>query len=196
MNLVERAKNIIVTPKTEWEVIKKEDLTINQMFTQYAVILAAIPVVANFIGISFIGVSIPFIDYSYRVPVGRGLGNMIVMYLLSLGGVYLVAFIMDALAPSFGSTKNIISSLKVAVFSYTAVWLAGVFSIIPILSILSILGIYSLYLLYLGMKSIKEVPQDKLVGYFLVVIIITIVIYFVVSYIAVAIFPTSYLGLH
>ena len=195
MNLVERAKNILITPKTEWEVIKKEDLTINQMFIQYAIILAAIPAIATFIGVCFIGVTVPFLDITYRVPIGTGLGNMVVTYLFSLGGVYIVALIMDALAPSFGSTKNIVSSFKVTVFSYTAVWLAGIFSIIPVLSILSIVGLYSFYLLYLGMGSIKEVPKDKLVGYLVVLIITMIVIFVVLGLIVQVIFPTSYLGL-
>ena len=42
MNLVERIKNILLSPAAEWETIKKEDYMISDLFTQYAIKLAAI----------------------------------------------------------------------------------------------------------------------------------------------------------
>jgi hypothetical protein len=186
MNLVERAKNILVTPKTEWEVIKNEQSTTAELFTKYAMILALIPVVATFIGQSLIGVSLgPF--GSFKVPVSNGIIYAVVYYVLSLAGVYLVAFVIDALAPTFGATKNMLASLKVAVYSYTAAWIAGIFGIIPVLGILGLVGLYSLYLMYLGLKIVKETPQDKLLGYFILVIVIVIVIYFIIGWIVAAI---------
>lgn len=191
MNLVDRVKNILITPKTEWEVIKNEQTTTADLFAKYVMILALIPVLATFIGQSLIGISLgPF--GSYKIPVSNGLIYAVVYYILSIVGVYLVAFIIDALAPSFGSTKNMEASLKVAVYSYTAAWIAGIFSIIPILGILGILGLYSLYLMYLGLKIVKDTPQDKLVGYLVVVIIIAIVIYFVIGMIVAAIALPSF----
>ena len=145
MNLVDRAKNILITPKTEWEVIKNEQTSTTDLFTKYVLILALIPVIATFIGHSLIGVSLgPF--GSYKVPISNGLIYAVVYYILSVAAVYLVAFIIDSLASSFGSTKNMDASLKVAVYSYTAASIAGIFGIIPILGILGILGLYSLYL--------------------------------------------------
>lgn len=186
MNLVERAKNILMTPKTEWEVIKNEAASVGELFTKYAMILAAIPVIATFIGQSLIGVNLGFIG-SYKIPVTNGLIYAVVYYILSLAGIYVVALIIDALAPSFGSTKNMIASLKVAVYSYTAAWIAGIFGIIPVLGILGILGLYSLYLMYLGLKIVKDTPQDKIAGYLIVVIIIAVVVYFVIGMIVAAI---------
>jgi hypothetical protein len=154
-------------------------------------ILALIPVIATFIGQSLVGVSLgPF--GSYKIPVTNGLIYAVVYYALSLAGVYLIAFIIDALAPSFGSTKNMDASLKVSVYSNTAVWIAGIFGIIPLLGILGILGLYSLYLMYLGLKIVKDTPQDKLVGYLVVVIIIAIVVYFVIGLIVTAIALPSF----
>jgi hypothetical protein len=84
------------------------------------------------------------------------------------------------------------ASLKVAVYSYTAAWIAGIFGVIPILGILGILGLYSLYLMYLGLKIVKDTPQDKLVGYLVVIIIIAIVVYFVIGMIVAAIALPSF----
>lgn len=180
MNLVERAKNILVSPKTEWEVIKGEQTTVADLFTKYVIILAAIPAIAKFIGYSIVGISLgPF--GSYKFPIGNGLLYAVVMYVFTLVGVYLTAFVVDALAPSFGSTKDMTASLKVVVYSWTAAWIAGIFEIIPTLAILGIVGLYSIYLLYLGLKIVKDTPQDKLVGYIIVVVIVMIVIYFIIG---------------
>lgn len=180
MNIFERAKNILISPKSEWEVIKNEQSTVADLFTKYALILALIPVVAGFIGQSLVGISLgPF--GSFKVPVVNGLIYAVLYYVLTLAGIYLVAFIVDALAPSFGAQKDMLSSLKVVVYSYTAVWLAGIFQIIPVLAILSILGLYSLYLLYLGLNIVKGSPADKVVGYTVVVVIITMVVYFIIG---------------
>lgn len=187
MNLFERAKNILITPKTEWEVIKNEQTTVSDLFTKYVLILALIPAIAAFIGYSVVGVSFgPF--GSFKMPIGRGLLYLVLYYGMSVGAVYLLAFIVDALAPSFGSKKDMLASLKVVAFSYTAAWVAGIFQILPMLGILSALGsLYALFLMYLGLKIVKETPEDKLVGYFIVVIIVAIVVYFIMGMIVSAI---------
>lgn len=111
MNLVERAKNILMTPKSEWEVIKNETASVGELFTKYAMILAAIPVIATFIGQSLIGVNLGFLG-SYKIPISNALMYAVLYYILALVGVYVIAFIIDALAPSFGSSKDMIASLK------------------------------------------------------------------------------------
>jgi hypothetical protein len=195
MNLFERAKNILLTPAKEWDVIKGEQLTIVDMFTKYAMILAAIPAIAGFIGYSVIGISFGF--GTFRVPIGTSLVWAILQYILSLGGVFLIAFIMDALAPTFGCSKNLVAAVKIVVFSYTATWVAGIFNVIPSLGILvGLASLYSLFLMYMGMQKIKDVPKDKMVGYFVVTIIAAIVVYFVIGIIvgAVAFGSMSTLG--
>lgn len=194
MNLFERAKNILVSPKTEWEVIKGEQTTTADLFTKYAMILAAIPAIATFIGQSLVGISLgPF--GSFKIPISDGILYAVLQYLLTLIGVYLSAFVVDALAPSFGSTKDMTASLKVVIYSWTAAWVAGIFGIIPSLYILSFLGLYSFYPLYLGLKIVKDTPQDKLVGYFVVTIIVLIIIYFVIGAIVAAIAMPKFGGL-
>jgi hypothetical protein len=182
MDLVARVKNIILTPAREWEIIKTEPITTGEMFTKYVMILAALPAIAGFIGQSLIGAS--FLGEHYRVPIGAGIASALLWYVLTLVGVYLLGVIIDMLAPSFGCAKNMNASLKIAVFSWTASWLAGVFSIIPALAVLAIFGLYSLYLLYTGMRSLKEVPPDKMVGYYVVTLVVALLVYVVVGVIA------------
>jgi hypothetical protein len=182
MDIVARAKNIILSPAREWEVIKTEPISTGEMFTKYVMILAALPAVAGVIGQSLIGHS--FLGEHYHVPIGVGIASAVLWYVLTLVGVYLLGVIIDMLAPSFGCPKNMNASLKVAVFSWTASWLAGIFAIIPALAILAVFGLYSFYLLYVGMRSLKEVPPDKMVGYYAVTLIVGLLVFVMVNVIA------------
>ncbi len=182
MNLVERAKNILLKPKDEWALISAEPHTVQGLYTQYVMILAAIPAIASFIGLSVIGMG--FLGVSYKVPLGAGLANAVVTYLLSLGSVYVMALIIDALAPTFGGEKNFMQAMKVAAFFPTASWLAGIFYLVPALSILGLLGLYSFYLLFVGLPILMKAPEEKAVPYVVVVIIAAIVIFVVIGAIA------------
>jgi hypothetical protein len=193
MNLVERAKKLVLKPKEEWPVIAAETHSVQDLYTKYVMILAAIPAVAAFIGFSFIGVS--GFGYSYRVPIASGLAQMVLQYLLSLAAVYVMALIIDALAPSFGGEKSFPQAIKVAAFFPTASWLAGVFYLIPALSILAILGgLYSLYLLYLGLPLLMKAPEDKAIPYTVVVIIVAIVVMVVIGIVSSLVVPGSVRG--
>ncbi|MDD5010088.1 MAG: Yip1 family protein, partial [Syntrophorhabdaceae bacterium] len=147
MDLVGRVKEIIFKPKDAWEQIKGEETTIKDLYISYAAILAIIPPVATFIGWSIVGMS--FMGFSYRIPFMSGISYAVFHYILSLAGLYLVAFIIDILAPNFGSRKNMVNAMKVAVYANTPNWVASVLFIIPALSpIVMIASLYSLYLFY------------------------------------------------
>jgi hypothetical protein len=176
MNLVERVKEIILKPNNEtWVKIKGEETTIKDLYTSYACILALIPAIANFIGFSLVGTS--FMGISFRVPIVTGLVQAILQYVLTLVGIYVVAFIIDALAPSFDSKKNMVAAMKVAVYASTPAWIAGILGIIPMLGVLVIIAsLYGLYLFYVGLPILMETPKEKVLGYFIVVIVVAIIV--------------------
>ena len=137
MNLIQRVKDILLTPKTIWPQIDQEPTDVKFLYTNYIIFLAAIPAVASFIGMSLFGISI-FGGVSFRVPVLSGLTQMIVGYVLSLGLMFLLALLVDALAPTFGGAKNQISALKLVAYGMTASFVGGIFGLLPALSILSV----------------------------------------------------------
>jgi hypothetical protein len=179
MALVDRVKAILLTPQKEWPVIEAESATTASLYTGYIIPLAAIPAIAGFVGMCFFGFRV--LGVSIRVPIGTGLTTMIVNYVLTLAGCFVLALIIDALAPSFGGQKNQIQALKLAAYSSTASWLAGIFMIIPALGILAIVGVYSLYLLYLGMPVLMKSAPDKSLPYTVVVILAAIILYAVIG---------------
>ena len=184
MRLVDRAKNILLTPATEWAAIDAETTSIKDLYVGYACVLAAIPAVASIIGFGLIGLHIPLSTVTWRWPLDTAIEHAIVQYILGLGGVYVLALIIDNLAPTFGGQKNQLQALKVAIYSSTASWIAGVFVIIPALAILGLLGLYSLYLLYAGLPVLMKSPKEKAMGYTVVTIICAIVLFVVVGTVA------------
>lgn len=175
MNLVERVKRILLSPQTEWEVIDAEPTTTAQLYAGYIAPLAAIGPIAKLIGDSVFGVSLPLMA-TYRVPFGYAITHAIVSYILVLVVTYVLALIIDALAPTFNGKRSQIQALKVAAYSSTAIWVAGIFALIPALWFLTLLGFYSLYLLYLGLPVLMKAPKRTAMGYTVVVVLVAIVL--------------------
>ena len=176
MNVVDRVKRILLSPQSEWEVIDGEVTTPSALYTGYIVPLAAIGPIANLIGSTVFGMRVPFSGTVVRTPIGSAIASAIVTYVLTLVGVYVLALIIDGLAPTFGGTRNPIQALKVAAYSSTAAWVAGIFAIMPGLRVLGLLGLYSIYLLYLGLPVLMKSPKDRAVGYTVLVIVVEAVL--------------------
>lgn len=184
--LAERAKGIVLNPNEEWQRIDSEPATIGGIYTSYVMILAAIGPVAAVLGTLVFGYPSMF-GITYRPSAGAVIGGALVSYVLSLVGVYLLALIIEALAPSFEGVKDRLKAFKLAAYSATAAWLAGIFSLLPALSFLSILGLYSLYLLYLGLPRLMRAPQSKALSYTVVTVLAAIVIWLVIGLIGSAV---------
>lgn len=175
--LIARVKGILLTPKTEWPVIAGEQTTVADLYKGYIIWLAAISPVFTFLKLSLIGASVPFAG-TFRIGIGAGLTQMVLSYVLSLAMIYVVALIIDALAPSFGGTKDRVQALKAIAYASTASSVAGVVAILPLIAgLLAIAaGIYGIYLLYLGLPHTMKCPPDRAGGYTAVIVIATILL--------------------
>jgi hypothetical protein len=175
--LLQRARSLLVSPRTEWPVIEAEPATIADLFRDYFMVLAAIPPVCGFIKISLIGYAWHGFRV-YRRGILPGLSAALVEYLVSLVAVYALSVIVDALAPSFGGQPSRTQALKAVGYSYTAAWVAGFARLLPGLSGLIALagGLYGIYLLYLGLPHAMKVPAERAVPYAAVTVIIALVL--------------------
>lgn len=185
--LVDRVKNLLMTPKTEWAKIDGEAATVQGLFTGYVMLLAAIPAIAMAVSLFLFvprgGVVVAGIAVSYGLSTTSIIASALISYVLSLVCVYVMGLIIDGLAPSFGSTKDQLKAMKVAAYYPTAGWVAGLLLLIPGIGALAALvgGIYSLYLLYLGLPMLMRTPADKQVSYFVVTLIVAIIVLGIIS---------------
>lgn len=179
-SLVERVKAILLSPKTEWPVIAGEPTSIKALYTGYAMILAAIPQAATFIGSQIFGVSV--LGITIRQPFMGALSSAVVGYVLSLVLLAVLALIIENLAPTFGGVKDRVAAFKVAIYSYTAGWIAGILMLFPGLWGMAMLAsLYGFYLLYTGLPVLMKAAQEKALAYTAATVIIAIVLGFIIT---------------
>jgi hypothetical protein len=193
--LIERAKNICLSPKTEWPKIADEQADAMSLYTGYAMILAAIPAIAGFIGMTVIGMTLPIVG-TIRTPMVSGVVQMIMGYVLGLGMIFVLSLIINALALTFDGQKNPVAALKLAIYAYTPVWLTGILMVIPVLGMLTILAaLYTIYLLYAGLPSLMKNPPEKSVGYTALIVVCAIVLGILLSIVMAAVAGTGMVAL-
>lgn len=168
--LLQRAKAILLQPRQEWPIIEGEAASIASIYKSYIIPLAAIGPVAGFIHAVLFGNS--FFGITHRPSFLSALSTAVVSYIFTLIGVFLMALVIDFLAPRFGGTANRTNAFKLAAYSATAAWVAGAFQLVPGLGMLTVLGLYGLYLLYVGIPVMMKAPEDKAVIYTVAIVVI------------------------
>jgi len=175
MDILQRARNIIMTPKTEWLVIVAEEPNTAEILKGYVLPLALIPAIAYVIGFGVIGRGM-MSSFSWGIAMG------LIQFILAFVGVYLSAYVIAYMAPRFGSQQDMGRAVQLVAYSYTPAWVAGILSLVPALGVLVfVAGLYGLYLMYLGLPQMMKTPRDKVVGYLVVSIIVLIVTYWITS---------------
>lgn len=175
MKLVSRVAGILLRPKNEWSRIKEESLSASKFFSSYVLVLAAVPSVSHFIRFGLVGYRVPFGGW-YRVAIGNALFRAVLVYGLTLASIYVLALVINVLAPAFKSTKNPDKAMKLAAYGMTPYLLVSIFYFIPLVgNPLLFAGLYGVYILYLGFKSaILDTPQKKVVVYWITSVVIAL----------------------
>ena len=168
--IIKRATNIIVKPVDEWQVIKNEASDKKQVIMNYALPVIAVVAIASLIG----GFIFPRF---YQISVSYQILSAVIAFIVPFAGLYISAIVINELAPSFGSKKDINAAFKLVIYSFTASFLASIVTgLIPPLFFIGIFGLYSIYLLWIGITPMMETPENKKVGYVIVSALIIIVV--------------------
>ena len=174
--LAARVKGILLAPRGEWPVVAAEDTPAGRIYSGYVAPLAAVGALASVIGATYVGVSLPF-EHAARLSLGAAVVGALAHFLLTFAIVFVVALLVDRLAPTFGAKRDARRALQVTAYSFTPAWVAAALAVVPALgAIAGVIGLYGLYLLYLGLPVLMHAPADKSLGYTVVVVICTIVL--------------------
>lgn len=176
---VDRVKNILLKPGAEFDRIAGEPADTGKLYMGYLLPLAAFAAICMTVGLIVFGMG--GFGFSIRVSLMSAIVMGLMRFIMAFVGAYVLALIINALAPSFGSTQDQGQAHKLSVYSSTAGLLAGVFALHPQLSVLGILGLYSAVLLYLGLPRLMKTPEDKRIGYFATIIVVAIVVFLVLG---------------
>jgi hypothetical protein len=186
MSLVDRAKNILLNPKAEWEDVAREAATVGGLFTGYAIPMSVLPVIGSVVAMGLLGIGTgAFASLGMgSIGVTAALGMGAVGLVLGLVVLYIMSFIVNAVSPSFNGKSDLPSATKLMTYASTPSWVGGL--IAPFLGaaggIVSIAAIaYVVYLIYTGIRPVMEVPADKVAGFTVVIVLIYIVLSFVLT---------------
>lgn len=188
--IIARVQRLLLSPGAEWDVIAGEPADMQKIYMGYVGPLVVAAALAAAIGMSAIGVSVPYAG-TFRVGLGAALSSALLQIIIGLIMVYAVAFVINALAPSFGATQDMGNAFKLAAYAPTASWVAGLAMILPSLGIIALIGgLYSLYLLYVGLPKLMKPAEDKVMVYTLAIIGVMVVAAIVMGAVAGSAMPS------
>lgn len=174
MNIIDRVKNILLTPKTEWQAINGETATPQSLLMGYVLPLAVIASLGSLLkGFLFAGT----LGLKYFIVLA------IIAFISTVLAYYITVIVVDMLAPSFASEKDMGKSAQLVAYSATPSYIGALLSFIPVLGWLLPLAawVYGIYLMFLGIGPLKKTPEDKKVVYMVVAYLIMIAIYFILA---------------
>jgi uncharacterized membrane protein YeaQ/YmgE (transglycosylase-associated protein family) len=190
MNPALRVKAMLIDPFAEWSLIERESGDPAYLLSRYVAVLALIPAVFGFLGACVVGGVMPGVGV-VRASLFDGGFGAIFGYVMAFIIVLVLALIIDLLAPAFGGQKDFDNALKLAVYSYTPAWLAGIFLILPGLRFLTLLGLYGAYVLLLGLPRLMKSPEQNSYAYTLVAVICAVALIAIAAVAQHAVFSTT-----
>ncbi len=167
-----RVTQVFKTPKTLWQEVRNEDPALVNLLRFYVAPLALIPAVSQLIGLSIVGIRMPFLGTVWRAPFFSQLMSSLVYLLLVIAWVPVAARVLEFLAPKFQGKLGFLDASKIVAFSMTPSLVGGALQLVPALSIFSIFFAgYSFYCFGLGIRELSSVPADRRVGFIAVSIL-------------------------
>ena len=183
-NLLSRAMHLLSMPHTEYQAIEQENSVHTKVLTRYVLPLLAIPFTFAFIG----GVIMCGGGYGWSYDFWETLWSVFsISLLLALhqvfllfGGIYITSLIINSMAGKFGGQKDFSRAFALVAYSYTPMFLAGIFHVWNGFSWLFFaVGSYGLYLLVAGLKPMMKPADEKANSYSTISWIVAVAIFVV-----------------
>jgi hypothetical protein len=164
-----RMKGMLFSPGAEWALIATEVTPARRLYTNYIVPLALLDALVGFIHVTSGPVHVPF---------SGGVITALLVFGFGLLGIFLVAWIIDAVAPFFGAVRDRRLASAIAAYASTPIWIATVFVPFPTLwAPLQVLAVaWHTWLLYLGLRLLIKAARDRVLGYATTVVLCTILL--------------------
>ena len=164
-HIINRVKNIIVSPAEEWETIKGEVTSNKELIVNYALPLIVLGGISKFIG------SIAYFSIGYSAL------TAIVGLIVPVIGIVIASYIINELAQSFNSRKDLNRAFKLVTYANTPALVAAIVANLSVLlAIAGLFGLYGIYLFWIGISKMMETPEEKKLIYVIVAAIIIIVV--------------------
>src|SRR3569833_2544871 len=122
VGLLSRIRGMLFAPTAEWALIAAETTPTARLYTTFIAPLALLDALIGFILVTAGSVHVPFCG---------GVISARLVFVFGLLGIFLVAVIIDAVAPFIGAGSNRRLAAAIAAYASTPIWLATVFVPLP-----------------------------------------------------------------
>lgn len=172
MTVVDRVKNILLTPKPEWQVIHGEKLSVQEIYLQYLVLVAALPAGGQLLSM--------WRFESFQAALRMAIAS----YLATLVGAYVSTLVLEYLAEYFASNRNRQNAFTLVAYGSTPSLIAGALVFLPNIGALAAVAgvIYTIYLFYLGLPILMNTPDDKVLPYMVFSFIVVLITYYLIGW--------------
>ncbi len=154
---------LLLNPLPEWQRIKADNKTLPQVLA-YLLVLAAIPVLAAWIGSTQFGWRVGASE-PVRLTQQSALGIAIAYYVVIVVATLSIGWMIHWMGQTYGSNQPLSQCLALAVFIPTPMFLVGVFQAIPVVWINLLVAMpalaYTMFLLYTGIPVFMEIPSER-----------------------------------
>jgi hypothetical protein len=155
---------LLLSPKSTWQAIREDSISVSEVFSQYVVILALIPPVAGFVGTTQVGWQLGFGD-PIKLTMGSALVIAVLFYFAILAAVGVVGKAIYWMANTYGAEPSLADCIVLAAGTSTPLLLVGVLMFYPMLLLIFLVGLLALamavYLLYVGVPIMMGIPEDR-----------------------------------
>lgn len=166
MQLIDRAKSILLQPRSTWREVVGEFTKPGEIWGRYVLPLAAIGPAATIVSWITFGKPVPLTSLTNPVPISTAIARGVAEYVVILLGVFVLMHLLNVLAPTFGTPKNDTQALKAVAYSHTAAWVGGIFALIPALwPVRWVFLLYTFLLLFIGLPIVMKTPPSQATGY-------------------------------
>ncbi|GLS25401.1 Yip1 family protein [Marinibactrum halimedae] len=187
MAILEHTLGIMLHPDSEWKAIRKERHSFAQVFISHVPILALIPTVSAYFGVTQVGWSLAG-EEAIRLSTASAMSLCVLTYFALLMGVYLLGEFINWMSKTYGvrddAEKRHYEGTALAVYISTPVFLVGFVHLYPDIYLnafaLAVAGAYSIYLIYEGIPILMDIPKERAFMYASSVVTVTLVLAVVV----------------
>jgi len=168
MAILQHTLGIFTNPDREWARIRGEEQSFFAVYLNHVPILALIPVIAAYFGVTQVGWSVGS-GSVVKLTTDSALMLSISAYVAQLVAVYMLGEYINWMSRSFGvkddAAHRHYEGTALAVYSAIPMMLAGVVLLYPqlwlVAGVFIVAGCYSVYLIYEGIPILMNIPKEQ-----------------------------------
>lgn len=162
--MLQHTVGILTSPAATWRKLAELDEHGRSIMLLYPIVLAILPAVAWYYGVTQVGWHIGDGDYLKLTERSATL-ICFLFYGAMLGCVYTIGYFVHWMSDTYGGKSTLLKGMVVAGVTSTPMFIIGAAGFYPLLWLDMLLavaaGSWSVYLLYVGIPIIMDIPKER-----------------------------------